>query len=83
MAFILLAVIGAFSTQAMEKRAKSTSNFPAYIKQNPLGTECDESDMCSDIPAEICTVGSVPGGTQLWGKNGAGRCVVELYRIHP
>jgi hypothetical protein len=81
---ILLAVGGAFGTYAMSRAAKAeVTNFPGYIKNNPLGTSCTETQvMCSDVNDQICTINGLPTGTQLWKKNAQGRCVDEVYRIH-
>jgi hypothetical protein len=82
-AFFALAIIGAFSTHAMEVNQKATTTHDGYIKLNPLGTECEISTMCSEIENQLCTVGGLPGNAQLWGKNANDRCVVELFRIQP
>lgn len=78
MAFVALAIAGAFTTHAMSTSAKGvTANWQGYVKVNPLGTVCNTSIICSDFPNALCTIGT----TQVWGKDGSGRCVVELYRI--
>lgn len=76
-----LAIVGAFATNISKKESKSMNNVEGFVKLNPLGTACDTPEMCSDVQGEICTVGNVPDGTQLWGKNSNDRCVVELYKI--
>ncbi len=78
-AAMLLATAGAIGTHAMERQARSSALHDGFIRGNQLGTVCTLSNMCSDQEGEICTVGS----TQLWGKDGAGRCVVERYKIEP
>ena len=75
------AVMGAFATNSEQAASKSLSHVEGFVKLNPLGTVCDQPEMCSFDPGEICTVGDIPSGTQLWGKNQNDRCVVELYRI--
>jgi hypothetical protein len=77
MAVFALAIAGAFSTNAMNRSAKKTTNFPAFIRGNLAGTICTLSNQCSDAPGPVCMVGS----TQLWGKDEAGKCIVELHRI--
>lgn len=77
MAMFALAVVGAFSTNAMNSSSKKATNFPAFIKGNLAGTICNASNECSDEPGEVCMVGT----TQLWGKDGSNKCVVELHRI--
>jgi hypothetical protein len=80
-AAIILATAGAFGTHAMNTNSESLINKPGFIRVDPLGNTCDSPEMCTSISAAICTVGSVPGGVQLWGKTLAGKCTVELYRI--
>lgn len=77
MAVFALAIAGAFTTHAMSRSSKATTNFQGYVKANPLGTVCNLSIMCTDDPGPICKVGS----TQIWGKDASGKCVVELHRI--
>lgn len=75
------AVAGAFATNSEQAASKNLSHVAGFVKLNPLGTLCDQPEMCTTIPGDICTVASNPSGTQLWGKNENDRCVVELYRI--
>lgn len=75
MAILLLAVVGAFTSQAMSNSVKLTS-IQGYVKLNPTGTICEASIWCSDVPGAVCMVGS----TQIWGKDASGKCVVKLYR---
>lgn len=79
MAVIALGMFGALSSFTTSKNSKVAINIPAFVKVNPLGTQCTTSLMCSDDPGPICTSAA---GTQIWGKNAAGKCVVELYRNH-
>jgi len=78
---ILLAVGGAFGTYAMNHSGSKGTLAPVqgYIKNNPLGTSCTESVMCSDQVFDLCTTST---GTQLWAKNGQNRCVTEIYKPH-
>lgn len=78
MAFVALAIAGAFTTHAMSRSTKDVTNFQGYVKQNPLGTMCNVSITCSDVPDALCKVGT----TQIWGKDASGKCIVELYRVH-
>jgi hypothetical protein len=80
-AVFALAIAGAFTTHAMNERSKTTAIVPGYIKLNPQGTSCEQRDLCSTVnTGNICTVGQVPGGTQLFDKNSANQCTVPLYR---
>lgn len=76
-----LAIVGAFATNITSKSSTSVSHVQGFVKLNPLGTVCDTPEMCTSDFGVICTVGDIPNGTQLWGKNSNDRCVVELYRI--
>ena len=80
---IMLAIGGAFGTYAMSHSEGKSGNFVGYIKNNLAGTDCSESTLCSYVNAELCTVNAIPEGTQLWAQNAQGRCIVEVYRIHP
>lgn len=77
---ILLAVGGAYGTYAMNHSVSKGTLAPvqAYIRNNPLGTSCTESIMCSDQVFDLCT----SGGVQLWKKNTSDRCVLEVYKPH-
>lgn len=78
MAVFALAIVGAFTTNAMTRNSKVVNSVQAYIRANPQGTTCNISNQCSDIPGPVCMLG---GTTQLWGKDSAGKCVVELYHF--
>ena len=54
-----------------------SSNVQGYINQNH---SCHASDECSSSGTEICTVGNILGGTQLFGKSSAGLCIIVLYK---
>ncbi|MNS54948.1 hypothetical protein D3C72_877690 [compost metagenome] len=81
---ILLAVGGAVGTYAMNHSVSKGTLAPVqgYIKNNPVGTSCTESITCSDQVFDVCTVNGLPTGTQLWKKNGEGRCILEVYKPH-
>lgn len=78
MAFLALGMVGALSSFTMRPESKKAINIQGYLRVNPLGTQCNASVMCADDFGPICTVGS----TQVWGKDAAGNCVVELKRNH-
>ena len=79
MAVIALGMFGALSSFTTSNDSKLTVNIPGFIKANPLGTQCNTSVMCADDGGPLCTSGT----TQVWGKDGSNKCVVELYRNHP
>jgi hypothetical protein len=80
-AVFALAIAGAFTTHAMNERSKTVAPIQGYIKLNPQGTSCEQSDQCSTVNnGNVCTVGSVSGGTQLFGKNSANQCSLPVYR---
>lgn len=74
--FFALAIVGAFTTQAMNNRVKKQSSIQGYVKGNPQGTVCPISVWCSDTQGPIC----MSGTTQIFGKDASGKCVVELHR---
>lgn len=78
MAVLALGIVGALSSFTVSKNSKVAINIPAFVKVNPLGTQCNTSLMCSNDPGPLCTSGT----TQIWGKDASGKCVVELYRNH-
>lgn len=78
MAVIALGIFGALSSFTTSSDSKVAINIPGFIKANPLGTVCNTSVMCSDDFDVLCKSGT----TQVWGKDGTGKCVVELYRNH-
>jgi len=79
---IMLAITAAFATNAsIRSNGIKPILIQGYIRNNPVGTDCIASVMCADVVNNICTVNGQPGGIQVWGKNSAGRCIVELYKI--
>jgi hypothetical protein len=80
-AVFALAIAGAFTTHAMNERSKTMLPARGYVKLNPQGTACEEHDMCSTVNNGIvCTVGLIPSGAQLFGKNSNGQCTVSIFR---
>jgi hypothetical protein len=77
MAVVAIAMVGALSSFE-SKDSKETINIQGYTRVVPDGSVCNTSSMCSDDGLQLCTFGS----TQVWGKDGAGKCVVELKRNH-
>lgn len=76
-----LGIAGAFTTHAMSERSKALAPVQGYIKLSPAGTVCEAYDVCSTINnGIICTVGYVPSGTQLFGKNSADLCTLIVFR---
>jgi hypothetical protein len=79
MAVFALAIVGAFTTNAMTRSAKVSGPVQGYVRANPQGTICNESEFCTDDPGSICMLTNT--STQLWGKDGSGKCIVELHRV--
>lgn len=80
MAVLALGLVGALSSFTVSKEAKKlTINIPAYVQQNPLGTQCTSSLMCADDGSVICTSAT---GVQIWGLDASNKCVVKLFRNH-
>lgn len=78
-AFFMLAIIGAFSTHAMNttKKVNAMTTFQGYLKGNPQGTVCNKSIECTDEAGPICT----SGGVQVWGMDANDKCLRELHKI--
>lgn len=74
-AVLALAIASAFSAHGVN-RSQTTSSVQGYNQLNPQGTICEVSLICSDISGPLCVI----GGTQVWGKDFSGKCVVRLYR---
>jgi hypothetical protein len=80
-AVFALAIAGAFTTHAMTERSKTIAPVQGYVKLNPQGTSCEAHDLCSTANnGIICTVGLVPSGAQLFAKNSANQCTLQVYR---
>ncbi|MBN1183697.1 MAG: hypothetical protein JXB49_15505 [Bacteroidales bacterium] len=77
-----VAVAGAFSTHAMDKRAERADLVNGYIKLNSMGTSCqaESSTVCTtENTGEQCKVGYSSSGDDLFLIE-AGRCIQPLYR---
>jgi hypothetical protein len=75
----LLAIAGAVSTNAMEKKSKAFAVENGY-ERNASGTVCNFHNSCSDIDnGNMCTINQVEGNTRLWGLNGT-LCTKPLFR---
>jgi hypothetical protein len=80
-AVFALAIAGAFTTHAMSEHSKTLAPVQGYLRLDPEGDECEERDECSTVNNGIvCTVGLVPAGAQLYGKNSADNCTIPIYR---
>ena len=77
-----VAVAGAFSTHAMDKKAERADLVNGYIQLDPEGMSCQwSSTKCSTIESSVlCTVGHDPSGTQLFRIDASGSCVRPLYQ---
>lgn len=78
-AFFTLAVIGAFSTHAMNttKKVNATTTAQGYFKGNPQGSVCNIAIECILEDGPICT----SGGVQVWGMDANDKCLRELHKI--
>jgi hypothetical protein len=80
-AVFALAIAGAFTTHAMSEHSKKLAPVDGFIRLDPEGDECEQSNQCSTVNNSIvCTVGLVPAGAQLYGKNSADKCTKVIYR---
>lgn len=81
-AVFALAIVGAFTTNAMEKSRRSAVLVDAFKRISPTEV-CEEkpTNTCENTGGgPICRVSLNPASEQLWGKNSAGECTVEVYR---
>ncbi|UFH36531.1 DUF6520 family protein [Flavobacterium acetivorans] len=78
-AVIAVAISGAFSSNAMNKKSKAFALRQGYTHTSPSSV-CDISEMCSDVIGDFCTVGVEE--VRLWGKTNpeATTCNVPLYK---
>lgn len=77
MAALLLAVGAAFNTSAMNKKAALLGEERGFIRINNNINMCSESILCKTEPGDLCTTGVF----QVWKKNSANQCVIELHKI--
>ncbi|WP_456866776.1 DUF6520 family protein [Galbibacter sp. BG1] len=78
-----IAVIGAFTTHAMETKAEIVAIENGYVQLDPAGAQCEldmETACTSTITNELCTVDYRPSGNQLFKKDESGNCTIQLYR---
>jgi len=75
-AVVALAIAGAFSTHAMEKKRAAFDPLQGY-RHISVSEPCRAVDMCSFTEGEICTV----SGNQLFGKTSeTSPCTVVLFK---
>ncbi|HUH51348.1 MAG TPA: hypothetical protein VLZ11_04570 [Flavobacterium sp.] len=78
LAIILIGIMGALSTHAMNKSAKSSTHEQGYRYVSVL-EPCRAEIMCTTDFGDICKLGS----TTLWGKTtDTAPCNVPLYKIN-
>lgn len=80
---IVLAVTSAFTTDfaADQKSEDSSTLVQGHIRLSSNPKDCEESDMCQlEFNTEVCRVGQVPAGAQLWRKNSVGECIITAYK---
>lgn len=78
LAFVAVAMFGAFNTNAMNKKSKLVMNQTGYATLNE-NQPCNVQVACRTIEGPICKSGTF----QAWGKTSpsATNCTVELYKI--
>lgn len=77
MAFVLLGILGAFSTHAMSKKASTSSHQQGYRFISVL-EPCRAEIMCTTEFGDVCQYENV----NLWGKaTETSPCNVPLYKI--
>jgi hypothetical protein len=77
-----VAVAGAFSTHAMDKKAEMATLVTGYIKLNPSGSACQSNSTTCQIEGTgtVCRVNYNPASAQIFRKDASGNCAVALYR---
>jgi hypothetical protein len=73
----IIAIAGAFATNTKIRSQKTLALVQGYIQGGPAGTICQVSIMCSTDYNQLCKVGT----TQVWGKDAAGKCTLEVYKV--
>ena len=78
---VVVALTGAFATQAMAERSELATDQQGYERVNGNQMECEPHDICTTInTGPLCTVDLDPANAQLFGLDDAQRCTVVLYR---
>ena len=73
----MLAVAGAFATNASKKAAKFAS-MPGYIKQ---GVTCVFKNNCQDVNTGVLCTETQTGGATIFGLTDATHCAEPLWRL--
>lgn len=75
-----VAVGGAFTTHAMNEKAETNTLVQGYIQVNGDEANCQEPETCTTLEGETCTVEINGSQEQLYGKDVAGNCNIQLFR---
>jgi len=76
MAVFALAITGAFASHAENVAKKKPAPIQGWLQ---VAGACNQSIQCSDTGNMLCKTSS---NQQVFGKNEAGDCEVELYRAN-
>lgn len=81
-AVFALAIAGAFTTNAMEKRSRAAALVTAYPRLNPAGTCSEEPYTCESINNfTLCRVNQDDStSAQLYSKDANGNCTIQTYK---
>jgi len=82
LATLAIAVGGAFMSDAAGKAKEDAALTQGWLKGNPEGTICHQSNMCEiNNTGNICRTGPASTDPQLFGKFvSTGPCVREVYK---
>jgi len=81
MAFVALGLVGAFSTNAMEKKAAESGIVLGYRKVVGGTPPCQPADFCDEVPTHICRASS--DSSPLYRYISDTQCPQMLFRSTP
>jgi len=77
---IVLAITSAFTTEAGKRAEDAIVPGHVRLSSNPKDCSVEMDDCDTNFTDEVCRVGNISAGAQLWRKNGAGDCILTLYK---
>lgn len=80
-AFVALGLVGALSSNAMEKKATVLASETGYKKVIGAAQPCQPVESCDNVPAQLCK--SSIDNSQLYHFVGNNQCPTMLFRSIP
>lgn len=74
----MLAIVGAFATNASKNEAGKLASVPGYIKQ---GVNCVFKNNCQNINTGVLCTETQTGGATIFGLMDATHCAEPLWRL--